>query len=77
MTTLERYLTTTELAERTGKTPDYWARLCNSKAIPAVKLGNDWRVASSVFEKFMRGGGNAALVARPERKTARQRRRTG
>lgn len=72
---MERYLTTAELAEFTGKTADYWARLCASKAIPAVKLGNDWRVGSAAFEQFMRGGGQA--VARPGRQTARQKRRTG
>lgn len=72
--TTERYLTTIELAEKTGKSADYWARLCKSGAIAAVKLGNDWRVASSVFEAFMRGGHGA--VARPGRKTARQARRS-
>lgn len=75
MTTTEQYLTTAELAERTGKTAEWWARLCASKAIPAVKLGNDWRVASSAFDRFMSGGGKA--VARPGRQTARQRRRAG
>jgi len=73
MTTTERYLTTAELAERTGKSTEYWARVCKAGAITAVKLGNDWRVASSVFDEFMRGGG---AVARPGRKTARQARRS-
>jgi len=75
MTTTERYLTTADLAERTGKTAEFWARVCKGGGITAVKLGNDWHVAESVFDRFMTGGG--AVVARPDRKTARQRRRTG
>lgn len=66
------YLTTDEMAARTGKTRDYWARLCQQKAIAGVKLGNDWRVAEDVFESFMRGGGQA--TAR-KRLSARQQRR--
>ena len=72
MTTTERYLTTAELAEITGKSADYWQRLCKAKGIDAVKLGNDWRVAQSVFERFMRGGD--AKVARPGRISSRGRR---
>lgn len=74
MTTTERYLTTSELAEQTGKSADFWARVCKAGTLPAVKLGNDWRVSSSAFERFMAGGQSA--VARPGRKTARQQRRS-
>lgn len=74
MTTVARYLTTSDLAERTGKSVDFWARLCKAGTLPAVKLGNDWRVSSVVFEEFMAGGQSA--VARPGRKTARQQRRS-
>lgn len=73
MTTIEPYLTTADMAEATGKTSEWWARVCKSGAIDAIKLGNDWRVAPAVFEAFMRGGQKA--VARPGR-TARQRRRS-
>jgi excisionase family DNA binding protein len=69
------YLGTEDLAALTGKTPDYWARLCHSGAIAAVKLGNEWRVEQTVFEAFMKGGAGRAAVARPGR-TARQRRRS-
>lgn len=72
MTTTERYLTTADMAEATGKTADWWQRLCARGGIDAVKLGNDWRVASSVFEAFMRGGKKA--TARPERLSSRGRR---
>lgn len=76
MTTRERYLTTVELAERTGKTSEWWARLCNSQQIEAVKLGNDWRVAESVFERFMRGGAGKVAAQPGRTKTARQARRS-
>lgn len=70
----DHYLTTAELAERTGKTPDFWARLCKSRALPAVKLGNDWRVDPAVFESFMRGEHAQAATARPGRISSRRRR---
>jgi len=76
MTTVARFLTTAELAERTGKSADFWARLCKAGTLPAVKLGNDWRVSAVVFEQFMSGGQGQSAVARPGRKTARQRRRS-
>lgn len=66
------YLSTDDLAALTGKSSDYWARLCKAGTLAAVKLGNEWRVEQMVFEAFMRGGGKA--VARPGR-TARQKRR--
>jgi excisionase family DNA binding protein len=72
MSTQVRYLTTAELAERTGKSVDFWARLCKAGTLPAMKLGNDWRVSDAVFEQFMRGG--AAKVARPGRISSRGRR---
>jgi excisionase family DNA binding protein len=75
VTTAERYLTTAELAERTGKSADFWARVCKAGTLPAVKLGNDWRISQAAFDRFMAGGGQA--VARPGRQTARQKRRTG
>lgn len=68
------YLGTDDLAALTGKTADYWARLCKAGTLAAVKLGNEWRVEQTVFEAFMRGGQTA--VARPGRQTARQRRRS-
>jgi excisionase family DNA binding protein len=74
MTTTERFLTTAELAERTGKSTEFWARVCKAGTLPAVKLGNDWRVAQTAFEQFMRGGGQ--VTARPGRQTARQKRRS-
>lgn len=67
------YLTTDDMATLTGKTADFWARLCHNKTLPAVKLGNDWRVEQTVFETFMRGGGQA--TARKRARTARQQRR--
>jgi len=58
------FLTTDEMAARTGKTRDFWARLCKAKTLPGIKLGNDWRVAEDVFDEFMRGGGNATARKR-------------
>lgn len=66
------YLSTKDLAALTGKTPDFWARLCKAGTLPAIKLGDEWRVEQTAFEVFMAGGQKAA--ARPGR-TARQRRR--
>lgn len=60
MTTTVRYLTTADLAEITGKSPEFWARLCHAEKLPAIKLGNDWRVSMVAFEQFMAGGGKAA-----------------
>jgi hypothetical protein len=60
------------MAALTAKTPDFWGRLCKAKALPAIKLGNDWRVEQAAFEEFMRGG---AVTAR-RRMTARQQRRS-
>jgi excisionase family DNA binding protein len=74
MTTTARYLTTEDMAERTGTTADYWQRLLKAKRIPGVKLGTSWRVAEADFEAFMRGG--QKLAARPGRQTARQARRS-
>lgn len=74
MTTMARYLTTADMAAETGKTAEFWARLCKAGTLPAIKLGNDWRVAAAEFERFMAGGQSA--VARPGRKTARQKRRS-
>lgn len=65
------YLTTAEMAEETGKSADFWARLCKSGQLAAVKLGNDWRVSTAEFERFMRGG---SAVARPGRLSSRGKR---
>jgi excisionase family DNA binding protein len=67
------YLSTEDLSVLTGKSADFWARLCKAGTLPAVKLGNEWRVEQSAFEAFMRGGQQA--TARPGR-TARQKRRS-
>lgn len=68
------YLSTDEMAAKTGKSRDFWARLCNSGALSGVKLGNDWRVAEDEFENFMRAGkkvpGRKRLSARQQRRTA-------
>lgn len=68
------YLGTDDLAALTGKSADFWARLCKAGTLAAVKLGNEWKVEQTVFEAFMRGGQTA--VARPGRQTARQKRRS-
>ena len=72
MTSELSYLTTDDMASRTGKSRDFWARLCASGTLRGVKLGNDWRVAEDAFEAFMRGGDKA--TAR-KRMSARQQRR--
>lgn len=66
------YLTTDEMAALTGKTRDYWARLCHSKVLAGVKLGNDWRVPEDVFEAFMRGGSPATARKRLSARQARR-----
>lgn len=73
MTTTVRYLTTEEMAERTGMSPEYWQRLCKAETLVGVKLGSSWRVAETEFERFMRGSG---ATARPNRQSARQARRS-
>lgn len=69
-----RWLTTDDMAAETGKSRDFWARLCHTKALPAIKLGNDWRVEREAFDTFMRGGDQATarkrLSARQQRRSA-------
>lgn len=67
-----RYLTTEDMAAETGKSRDFWARICKSGELPAVKLGNDWHVEREAFEAFMRGG---VQVTARKRLSARQQRR--
>lgn len=73
MSTVEsRYMTTDDMAAETGKTREFWARICAAKKLPAIKLGNDWRAERSAFEDFMRGG---SKVTARKRLTARQQKR--
>jgi hypothetical protein len=67
------YLTTQDLIDLAGKSQDFWARVCKSGALPAVRLGNDWRVERTAFESFMRG--DQPGPDRRQYMTARQRRR--
>lgn len=67
-----RYMTTDDMAEETGKSRDFWARVCHSGELRAVKLGNDWHAERSAFEDFMRGG---TQVTARKRLSARQQRR--
>lgn len=65
-------MTTDDLADETGKSRDFWARVCHSGELPAVKLGNDWHVDRAAFETFMQGG---SKVTARKRLSARQQRR--
>lgn len=47
------YLSTEDLSALTGKTPSYWAGLCEDGTIAAVMLDGEWLVQQTVFEAFM------------------------
>lgn len=61
---MTEWLTTAEAAEVIRMDVDYVARLCKSKALPAKKLGNVWRIDRAALDLFMRGAPTPAVRQR-------------
>ena len=74
---MSAYMTADEVADEIGMTADWVRRQCAAGVIKGKKLGQEWRIHRDNLAAFMEAPEPApASRQRPERLSARQRRRS-